>query len=300
MAAPAGSVAETRPTRRDVLRAAGAVAGAWALAPAAAPRAEPAVARYRRRNVTDPAAARMLESYKRAIRTMLALPPEDPRNWYRIALVHTVDCPHGNWWFLPWHRGYVGSVERICREVSGDPDFAFPYWDWTELPRVPNPLFDDVLTPTNPAFIATARDFRARFEAAVAAAPWWRRSEPFDAKTPYGQLLARGIRMPEDLWFDINDDPRGRLFFDRANARGPTREQPELDGRTRKAVSRALLLDALAPRDFATFASPKAASHDVLAGFGVLEGQPHKRIHNCLGGVMTDAAGKVTDRGGFM
>jgi tyrosinase len=58
---------------------------------------------------------------------MLALPPEDPRNWYRHALVHTIDCPHGNWWFLPWHRGYLGWFEQICRELSNDPAFALPY-----------------------------------------------------------------------------------------------------------------------------------------------------------------------------
>ena len=46
---------------------------------------------------------------------MLGLPATDPRNWYRYALIHALDCPHGNWWFLPWHRGYLGWFERICR-----------------------------------------------------------------------------------------------------------------------------------------------------------------------------------------
>jgi tyrosinase len=84
---------------------------------------------------------------------MLALPPENTLNWYRNALIHTFDCPHGNWWFLPWHRGYIGWFEKKCRELSGDPEFALPYWDWTEQTKIPPEMFDDVLDPTSDAFI---------------------------------------------------------------------------------------------------------------------------------------------------
>ena len=95
-------------------------------------------AKYRRWSISDPDfPPRVLDSYKKAIRAMLALPPTDPRNWYRHMLIHALDCPHANWWFLPWHRGYLGWFERICRDLSGDPQFALPYWDWTKEPRVP-------------------------------------------------------------------------------------------------------------------------------------------------------------------
>lgn len=67
--------------------------------------------KHRRLNILNPEAKRTIESYKKAIRAMLALPPADPRNWYRIALTHTMDCPHGNWWFVVWHRGYIGWFE---------------------------------------------------------------------------------------------------------------------------------------------------------------------------------------------
>jgi hypothetical protein len=64
-------------------------------------------------------------------------------------------CPHGNWWFLPWHRAYLYYFERILRHLSGDPKLTLPYWNYTkedqrELPGVfrqptadgqPNPLF---------------------------------------------------------------------------------------------------------------------------------------------------------------
>jgi hypothetical protein len=32
--------------------------------------------------------------------------------------------------FLPWHRMYLVYFENIIREVSGDPDFALPYWNY--------------------------------------------------------------------------------------------------------------------------------------------------------------------------
>jgi tyrosinase len=92
-----------------------------------------------------------LAAMRRAVAAMKALPPSDPRNWTRFAEIHADFCPHGNWYFLPWHRAYILSFERICQELSGKPDFALPYWDWTvdrEFPRAfsesnrANPLFD--------------------------------------------------------------------------------------------------------------------------------------------------------------
>src|SRR5215813_14044358 len=98
----------------------------------------------------DPA----LVSYRRAVERMRALPESDPRNWNRMTQVHVDNCPHANWYFLPWHRAYLIMFERICRQMSGDPNFALPYWDWTEQRQIPpaftastvggraNPLFD--------------------------------------------------------------------------------------------------------------------------------------------------------------
>lgn len=78
-----------------------------------------------------------LAAYRRAVAAMKALPPSDPRNWNRFADIHRNFCPHGNWYFLPWHRAYLVALERICRDLSGKADFALPYWNWTverELP----------------------------------------------------------------------------------------------------------------------------------------------------------------------
>jgi tyrosinase len=78
-----------------------------------------------------------LVALRRAVAAMKALPPSDPRNWIRFADIHRNFCPHGNWYFLPWHRAYILSFERVCRQLSRKPDFALPYWDWTADRRFP-------------------------------------------------------------------------------------------------------------------------------------------------------------------
>jgi tyrosinase len=64
-------------------------------------------------------------------------------------------CPHGNWWFLPWHRAYLHFFERILRHAAGEPTLTLPYWNYSdpaqrELPAAfrepkvkgqPNPLY---------------------------------------------------------------------------------------------------------------------------------------------------------------
>jgi tyrosinase len=281
-------------SRRHLLAGSAALAAAAALPGRA--RAAPA-ARHRRWNISDPdCPPRVVHSYKKAISAMLALPPEDPRNWYRLTLIHTLDCAHGNWWFLAWHRAYLGWFERICRTLSGDPDFALPYWDWTREPRVPAALFEDVLDPNDRAYIGSAEAFKSAFKDAVARAGYWRVTRDADL-TPrpspqYAQLLERSLRSPDDLWFDIIEDPAGPMFFAQPHARAlsaaapaliapdaPAERQPVLT-----AVAAATLGDALAPRDFIAFAGPKAPAHSFLAGFGVLESQPHSLVHECLGG----------------
>jgi tyrosinase len=34
--------------------------------------------------------------------------------------------------FLPWHRYFLLRLEADLAEVTGDPDFALPYWDWQD------------------------------------------------------------------------------------------------------------------------------------------------------------------------
>lgn len=274
-------------TRRRVLKSTALTLGASALPFASSFAQQPLhKPRYRRwrASMNSKMGVRMLKSYAKAVSAMLALPPEDPRNWYRQAIVHTLDCPHGNWWFLPWHRGYLGWFEQICRELSGDPQFALPYWDWTAEPSLPDGMFDGVLDPNHAAYVGYGSDFEARLASAIANAGYWTSPNGvFTRNSQYGQLLARSIRFDADLLFDILRDPSGRMFFDQPGARGLVRERPGFSLAASDAVSAATIQAALAAPDYATFGSPKTSNHHTSGGFGILEARPHNSVHRCVG-----------------
>jgi tyrosinase len=78
-----------------------------------------------------------LDSYRTAIDAMKALAPSDPRSWQAQAEIHNDHCPHGNAFFLPWHRAYLQYFEQVIRALSGDAGFALPYWNWTTHPTLP-------------------------------------------------------------------------------------------------------------------------------------------------------------------
>ena len=89
-----------------------------------------------------------LAAYRSAVQQMKNLPQSDPRNWRRQAEIHQNNCPHGNWYFLPWHRKYVLDFEEICRDLSGNQNFALPYWNWTQTRSIPGPFWRGTLLDT--------------------------------------------------------------------------------------------------------------------------------------------------------
>jgi tyrosinase len=240
---------------------------------------------HRRLNVTNPAASAALESYKKAIAAMLSLPPTDPRNWYRNAIIHELDCPHHNWWFLPWHRGYLGWFEKTCRELSGDRSFTLPYWDWTALPQIPKQMFDGVLNPGNSPFLDGYGQFKSKFMGALGKV--W---NGFNADQSQ-QLKLRNINNVDDLFKLLDHD-----FVSQNAARELTADDPDLDALTKDAVSKQKLTSALAARSFYSilddpngvvgFGSYKSSSHSEGVGEGILESQPHDNVHGAVGGFM--------------
>lgn len=294
-----------RYTRRDFLASTASASlasliapGAWASG--AAPTGKAVQARYHRYNVTSPEGQRMLKSYARGIEAMLKLPASDPRNWFRNAFVHLMDCPHGNWWFYVWHRGYVGYFEQTIRTLSGDPQFAMPYWDWTELPRIPPTMFDGVLSPTDSAYAPYTRNLAVftRFMRPALQRYW----ESLDAGQR-GQLKLRGYLTADDVWNDVTGysatEKTGisgnAAYAITCGARYLWRENPGLDDKTRSAVSPDTIHAGLSPVEFynadvsRSFTSSRTASHvvqpDGATKFSVLEGFPHNKVHNCIGGV---------------
>ena len=81
-----------------------------------------------------------LVSYGKAITAMKALPSSNPLSWAYQAAIHGTTlpgsfpawntCQHGTIYFWSWHRMYLYWFERIIRKMSGDPNFALPYWNY--------------------------------------------------------------------------------------------------------------------------------------------------------------------------
>nr|NUR36718.1 tyrosinase family protein [Sphingomonas sp.] len=94
----------------------------------------------------------ILQTYRDGIAAMRALGAGDRRNWRTFAAVHQNSCPHGNWFFLPWHRAYLMSLENIIRKLTGNTGFAIPYWDWRCQRAVPPAFWESgsVLNPATP------------------------------------------------------------------------------------------------------------------------------------------------------
>lgn len=166
--------------RRELLGAGLAIAGL-----AAGP---PAVARatVRRVSWTRFVGTPAYDVLARTISSMLRNPdPRDPNSWEYWAEIHQTDCPHGQPYFLAWHRGYLARFEARLRVVSGDTTLAVPYWDYFTDPEMPEafkrqgtPFFHWNRTNTNvadalgygftdPALVDFQRGARAGMEPSI-------------------------------------------------------------------------------------------------------------------------------------
>lgn len=255
--------------------------------------APPAGPKYRRYNVTSARGQEMLAGYARAIEAMLKLPCEHPHNWFRNAIVHLLDCPHGNWWFYVWHRGYLGYFEETIRKYSGLIDFAFPYWDWTALPEIPTGMFGGVLTPMADAYASTTLNIDV-FEKAIRPAleEFWSTL----SAAQLAQLALRGYASVDEVWKDVDGNGvAGNISFaPTCTSRYLTRENAKLDAKTAYDVSAFVIGAGLFPQTFwsddisNSFTSNRTASHntqpDKNTKFSILEGLPHNLVHNYIGG----------------
>jgi tyrosinase len=284
-------------TRRSFLKGSMAVMGAAALPFGGA--AQQGRAKYTRYNVTSEGGKKALASYARGIEKMLSLPAEHPQNWFRHAFIHLMDCPHGNWWFYVWHRGYLGYFEQTIRNLSGDPSFAIPYWDWTTLPQIPDPMFDGVLTPRDKAYEPYTGNF-ALFTSFIkpALTSYWNSLSPAQRN----QLKNRGYLLFDNMWNEVTGfDPVQKVGISanmswaiNCGSRYLTRDNPKLDEKTAKDASPDIVYGGLMATDFynpvpeQSFNSSKTPSHNTQPGkntaFSVLEGMPHNKIHNYIGG----------------
>jgi len=283
-------------TRRSFLKTSLAAAAGAAALPIKTYAFSPAqTTTYTRYNVMSEGGKKALQSYATGIQAMLNKHPDDPQNWFRNAFVHLMDCPHGNWWFYVWHRGYVGFFEETIRNLSNDPTFAMPYWDWTAQPYIPDSMFDGVRTPTYVAsydtYIHNLDVFTAKFRPSLEA--YWASL----SAAQRSQLNVRGYSTFQDMWNDVtgNGDPGNEAFATTANARYLSRTNPKLDPATAQDCSAEIIKAGLQPTDYynqnvsLSFTSSKTPSHMTPPGpntqFSTIEGLPHNKVHNCIGGV---------------
>lgn len=88
-----------------------------------------------------------LETYRDFVGIMRDKPQTDRVSWLGFANQHGDEndfkyCPHGDWYFLPWHRGFVEMYEKAAAVLTKNPKFALPYWDWTTLRQLPQAFTD--------------------------------------------------------------------------------------------------------------------------------------------------------------
>ncbi len=84
----------------------------------------------------------VLQAWRDGVAQLKAKSSSDHISWASFAAIHGNAsnfnlCPHGNWYFLPWHRAFLLMYERTVRQLTGNNDFALPYWDWTNNRQMP-------------------------------------------------------------------------------------------------------------------------------------------------------------------
>ncbi len=99
-----------------------------------------------RYEVTSKEAQKDLQIYKKGVEILRKNPRTITVNGKKTtsglsfaeqAEIHMNFCPHGTWKFFPWHREYLYRFEEIIRDVTGEENFALPYWDWSKNQKLP-------------------------------------------------------------------------------------------------------------------------------------------------------------------
>jgi tyrosinase len=102
----------------------------------------------RRLRVGSPEVDAAIATYRDAVTAMQGLASHDGRNWDKQAAIHGTAgvgfnfCQHGTTHFFDWHRAYLFYVEKICQKLTGNKQFALPYWNWNQDPDI-HPAFLD-------------------------------------------------------------------------------------------------------------------------------------------------------------
>lgn len=188
-----------------------------------------------RRAVSSPAAAPDIEVYAEGVRLMKersGADKMDPIGWWYQSRIHGNppatgwkpgepedwdQCRHGTWFFLPWHRIYLMQFERIIRTLTGEQDWALPYWDYPDASHATVP--PQFLDESSPLYDSTRT--LQRFPV---AAPTWQRQSTFQAFAGRPQespeRYHRG-RFPGQLELNPHNPVHGYVGGDMAGFQSP-------------------------------------------------------------------------------
>jgi hypothetical protein len=189
-----------------------------------------------------------------------------------------LDCPHGNAWFFPWHRGYLYWFECIARKLTGNPNFAVPYWDVTKSAIMPSFFFrGDLLDTTAKGYVHDLEEFRALLHEPLRK--YWATLSPRQLE----QLKRRNWNTFDQFWVGLT------AFIVRDTWRDLTQANPSLPLHVQDAVSMNNLVGMLAPKDFFDFGGALTNHHyEMTRNTSNLEGQLHNLVHDGVGGYMGD------------
>jgi tyrosinase len=153
----------------------------------------PPAASFVRQEVTEFAAnPALVKAFRDGVRAMMNFADiTDPRSWQYWHNSHWMatgtppaamagvwnQCPHRKPYFYAWHRAFLFFFEAMLRTMSGNSNFALPYWDYYKHPQLPDIFAQPLLTdgtanplywPTREGSVVTGLTFEA-FDPALTA-----------------------------------------------------------------------------------------------------------------------------------
>jgi len=127
--------------------------------------------RVRRSLETMPLNDPDLEAYRDFVTYMKGQAQSKPVSWLQYSLIHGNTktgryhyCPHGDWYFLPWHREFLLMYENAVRELTRYKGFAMPYWNWTAQRRLPEAFANkNYRNSPNPLFVPNRNELIGQY-----------------------------------------------------------------------------------------------------------------------------------------
>lgn len=159
-----------------------------------------------------------LSAYREFVHLMKTKHQTQPLSWLGFANQHGSlnggfkYCPHGDWYFLPWHRGFVLMYERAVAALTGYKSFAMPYWNWTEDRLLPEAFSAKTYNgKTNPLYVSNRNDLTGPYALTDAIVG---QKEVMTISTPKPTLkssapAARSIARSGRRWYRTTSPPNG-------------------------------------------------------------------------------------------